>query len=175
MTGRKTRSRAAAATAALAGCALLAGCGIKPTGVVESGHAATLKSPGAKAAALYFVSKEGDRLVPVPFTFDGGYTIAPRALARLLLDGPIGPAQEAGLTTALPRLPAGQEDVLAVSEYAPGSGMTVRVPFAVGSLSELARSQLVCTVGVSAVPDTLSPVTLQGTDTALPAAECPRR
>ncbi|MFG2876496.1 GerMN domain-containing protein [Streptomyces sp. NPDC048337] len=176
MTGRKTRSRAAAATAALAGCALLlSGCGIKPTGVIESGHAATVKKPGGNAAVLYFVSKEGDRLVPVPFAIDGGYTIAPRALARLLLDGPVGPAREAGLTTALPRLPAGQEDTMAVTDYSPAAGITVRVPFAVGGLSELARNQLVCTVGVSAVPDTLSPVALRGTDTELPAAECPRR
>ncbi|MEU9148632.1 hypothetical protein [Streptomyces sp. NPDC048349] len=170
MTEWGTRSRAAAA---LAGCALLlTGCGIKTTGVVDSGHAATVKSPSGKAAVLYYVSKEGDRLVPVPFPVDGGYTIAPAALLRLLLDGPGGPAQEAGLTTALPRVPAGQGDALAVSGYAPDAGITVRVPFAVGGLSELARTQLVCTIGVSAVPDVLSPVTLQGTDTTLPSAEC---
>ncbi|MGW0752875.1 hypothetical protein [Streptomyces sp. NPDC002587] len=170
MTGRRTRSPA---TATLACCALLlAGCGIKTTGVIESGHPATVKSPGGKVAVVYFVSKEGDRLVPVPFKVDGSYTIAPRSLVRLLLDGPGGPAQEAGLTTALPRLSAAQLEVVGVSEYAPGEGITVRVPLAVGGLSDLARSQLVCTVGVSAVPDVLSPVTLQGIDTALPAADC---
>ncbi|MBT2481136.1 GerMN domain-containing protein [Streptomyces sp. ISL-94] len=173
MTARKTRSRAAAATA-LAGCTLLlAGCGIKTTGVIDSGHAATVKVPGAgKSTVLYFLSKEGDRLVPAPFTLFDGYTIAPLALVHLLLDGPGGRAGEAGLTTALPRLPAGKEDSVTVSEYSPSEGMTVRVPFAVGDLSELARSQLVCTVGVSAVPDTLSRVTLQGTDTTIPSAEC---
>ncbi|MCX4696099.1 hypothetical protein [Streptomyces sp. NBC_01408] len=176
MTGRKARSRAAAVTAALAGCALLlAGCGIKTTGVIESGHAATVKAPSGKGVVLYFVSKEGDRLVPVPFMFDGGYTIAPSALLRLLLDGPMGPAQEAGLTTALPRLPDGQAEGASVGEYTSDHGMTVRLPFAVGSLSELARSQLVCTVGVSVVPDVLSPVVLEGTDTALPAAQCRTR
>ncbi|MEU9300098.1 hypothetical protein [Streptomyces sp. NPDC048269] len=176
MTGRRTRSRGTAATAVLAGCALLlAGCGIKRTGVIDSGHPATVKSPGGKTVVLYYLSKEGDRLVPVPFTVEGGYTIAPGALVRLLLDGPMGPAQEGGLTTGLPRLPAGQADVVEVSAYSPGAGVRVRVPFAVGDLSALARSQLVCTVGVSAVPDTLSPVTLQGTDTALPSAECDSR
>ncbi|MGR4880916.1 hypothetical protein ACIPUC_16140 [Streptomyces sp. LARHCF249] len=174
MTRRKTGSRA---TAALVCCALLlAGCGIKRTGVIESGHAATVVVPGGKkGVVLYFVSKEGDRLVPIPFMSDE-YTIAPTALLRLLLDGPGGPAREAGLTTALPRLPAGQGAAgLDVSEYSSSRGMTVRVPFAVGELSELARSQLVCTIGVSAVPDVLSPVTLQGTDTALPSAECDTR
>lgn len=50
--------------------------------------------------------------------------------------------------------------------------MTVHVPFPVGDLSSLARKQLVCTVGVSAVRNTLSPVALQGTDTTLPYDEC---
>ncbi|MET9323062.1 hypothetical protein ABZX75_23110 [Streptomyces sp. NPDC003038] len=173
MTERKTRSRA---PAALAGCALLlAGCGIKPTGVIESGHASTVKSPSGKGVVLYFVSKEGDRLAPVPFMLPDGYTIAPRALVLLLLDGPSGLAGEAGLTTALPRPAAGQEERVAVSEYSASAGMTVHVPFAVGGLSELARSQLVCTIGVSAVPDTLSPVTLRGTDTTLASAECDSR
>ncbi|MFJ7592935.1 GerMN domain-containing protein [Streptomyces sp. NPDC097617] len=175
MTRRRTRYRAAAAaTAVLAGCALLlGGCGIKRTGVIESGHAANIKVPGAgKSTVLYFISKEGDRLVPAPFTLFDGYTIAPAALVRLLLDGPIGRAGEAGLTTALPRLPGGKSDAVTVSPYAQERGMTVRVPFAVGDLSPLARKQLVCTVGVSAVPDTLSPVVLQGTDTTLPSDEC---
>lgn len=50
--------------------------------------------------------------------------------------------------------------------------MTVRLPFAVGNLPAPARMQLVCTVGLSAVPDTVSPVTLQGTDTTLAPADC---
>ncbi|WP_392895334.1 GerMN domain-containing protein [Streptomyces sp. LN699] len=174
MTHRRTSSRAAAATAVLTGCALLlTGCGIKRTGVIESGHAATVKVSGSgKSTVLYFVSKEGDRLVPAPFTLFDGYTLAPPALVRLLLDGPMGRAGEAGLTTALPRLPAGEADAVTVSPYSQERGMTVRVPFPVADLSALARKQLVCTVGVSAVADTLSPVTLQGTDTVLPADEC---
>ncbi|MFJ6755566.1 MULTISPECIES: hypothetical protein [unclassified Streptomyces] len=176
MTGRKTRARASAATAALAGCALLlTGCGIKRTGVIDSGHAATVKVPGSKnAAVLYYVSKEGDRLVPVPFTIGADYTLAPVPLLRLLMNGPSGPAQEAGLTTELPRLPDGAEAMI-VSAPAPDTGLTVRLPFAVEPLSDLARDQLVCTVGVSARPDVISPVTLQGTDTTLPSAECGRR
>lgn len=178
MTGRKTRSRTTVAMAALAGCALLiAGCGIKRTGVIDSGHAATVKVPGGKnAAVLYFVSKEGDRLVPVPFAIAADYTLAPSPLVRLLLNGPSGPAQEAGLTTALPRLSDEQRDSVTVSEYTLDKGLTVHVPFAVANLSDLARNQLVCTVGVSAVPDTLAQVTLQGTDATLLSADCnPRR
>ncbi|MFG2988709.1 hypothetical protein ACGFZK_05285 [Streptomyces sp. NPDC048257] len=173
MTGRRTRSRALAATALACCSLLLAGCGIKTTGVIESGHAATVKVPGAgQSTVLYFLSKEGDRLVPAPFTLFDGYTVAPAALVRLLLDGPGGRAAEAGLTTALPRVPAGKGDQVTVTPYAQERGMTVHVPFPVGDLPELARNQLVCTVGVSAVADTLSPVILQGTDTTLPSAEC---
>lgn len=175
MTGRSARSRAAAATAALASCALLlTGCGIKTTGVIESGHAATVEVPNGKGAVLYFVSKEGDRLVPSPFMLEG-YTLAPGALARLLLDGPGVPAREAGLTTALPPLPAGKADSVVVSAYEPSEGVTVRVPFPVGDLPALARSQLVCTIGVSVVPDILTPVTLHGTDVVLAPAQCDSR
>lgn len=160
--------------AVLTGCALPpTGCGIKRTGVIESGHAAIVKVAGSgKSAVLNFVSKEGDRLVPASFTPFDGQTIAPAALVRLLLDGPMGRAGEAGLTAALPRQPAGKADAVTVSPYSQERGMTVQVPFPVGDLSAPARRQLVCTVGVSAVADTLSPVVLQRTDTVLPADEC---
>ncbi|MFF9979374.1 hypothetical protein [Streptomyces erythrochromogenes] len=178
MTGRKTRARAAAATAVLAGCALLlAGCGIKRTGVIESGHAAAANVPGGKkAAALYFISKEGDRLVPVPFPIGTDYTLAPTPLLRILLNGPNDSATAAGFTTALPKVSQDQSDAVTVSKNSPEKGVTASVPFAVGGLSDLARNQLVCTVGISAVPDTISRVTIKGTDTTLPAADCnPRR
>ncbi len=177
MTGRRTRtrtrSRAAAATAALVSCALLlTGCGIKRSGVIDSGHAATVKVvDGKNNTYLYFLSKEGDRLVPAPFSLLVD-DLNPVVLLRLLLEGPRGRAGEAGLTTGLPQLPAGQgSEKLAVSST-PHAGVTVRVPFAVGNLSALARMQLVCTMGISAAKDTLSPVTLQGSDTTLAPAEC---
>ncbi|AQT75226.1 hypothetical protein B1K54_29485 [Streptomyces sp. fd1-xmd] len=168
------------ATAALAGCALLlAGCGIKRTGVIESGHAATVKVPGSKnAATLYYVSKDGDRVVPVPFSIGTDYMLAPVPLLRILLDGPTGPASAAGLTTALPKVPVSDADSerVAVSTYSPEKGVTVGVPFPVAGLSDMARKQLVCTFGVSAVRDTVTPVAIRGTDTTLPAADCnPRR
>ncbi|APU42935.1 MULTISPECIES: GerMN domain-containing protein [unclassified Streptomyces] len=174
MTAQRAAARAAAATAVLTGCALLlAGCGIKRTGVVESGHAAGVKVPGGKTAAvLYFVSKDGDRLVPVPFSIGTDYTLAPTPLVRLLLNGPSGPAAAAGLTTALPQVPDAKTDAVTVSKYSQENGLTVTVPFAVAGLSQTARNQLVCTVGASAVPDTLSPVTIRGTDTTLPSADC---
>lgn len=176
MTGRKTTVGVAGRALLPLLLLLLTGCGIKTTGVIESGHAAAVKVPGGKTAAvLYFVSKDGSRLVPVPFAVSPEYTIAPDGLVGLLLSGPHGAAEAAGLTTALPKLSDGQTGQASVSAYSPARGLTVRVPFAVGSLSEMARKQLVCTVGLSVVPDTVSPVTLQGTDTALPSADCEPR
>ncbi|GAA2637750.1 MULTISPECIES: hypothetical protein [Streptomyces] len=171
MTRRRTRPRAAAA-AVLVGCALLlTGCGIKRTGVIDSGHAATVKVPGGNSTVLYFLSKEGDRLVPSPITGFEGHHINPVVLVSLLLNGPRGRAGEVGLTTGLPRITDRMDEELAVSPYS-HEGVTVRLPFAVGNLPAPARMQLVCTVGLSAVPDTVSPVTLQGTDTTLAPADC---
>ncbi|MER7825573.1 hypothetical protein ABTX85_23785 [Streptomyces sp. NPDC096097] len=172
MTRLVTGSRAAAAMAMLMGCALLlTGCGIKRTGVIDSGHAPTVKVPGGKSTVIYFLSKEGDRLVPTPISGFEGHNINPEVLLLLLLEGPHGRAGEVGLTTALPRLAAGKDDQLSVSSYS-HTGVTVGVPFAVGNLSAPARMQLVCTIGLSAVPDTDSPVTLKGPDTVLAPARC---
>ncbi|MFI8388729.1 GerMN domain-containing protein [Streptomyces sp. NPDC085540] len=172
MTGRRTRSRAAVATAALVSCALLlTGCGIKRSGVIDSGHAATVKVPGAKSTIVYFLSKDGDRLVPTPVTGFEGHDINPEVLLLMLLEGPRGRAAEVGLTTGLPQPTALKDGSLAVSPYS-HAGMTVRVPFAVAGLSELARMQIVCTIGISAVRDVISPITLMGTDTTLASADC---
>ncbi|WKD31699.1 hypothetical protein [Streptomyces xanthophaeus] len=176
MTGRRTRtrSRAAVATAALVSCALLlTGCGIKRSGVIDSGHSATVKvADGKNSIYLYFLSKEGDRLVPAPFSLMVDYKLNPVVLLRLLLEGPRGRAGEAGLTTGLPQLPVGQGSEKLEVSSASHAGVTVRVPFAVGDLSALARMQIVCTMGISAMKDTLTPVALQGSDTTLAPAEC---
>ncbi|MEU6310841.1 hypothetical protein [Streptomyces sp. NPDC047014] len=169
MTGRGIRS-----AAALAGCALLlTGCGIKTTGVIESGHAAKVQVPDGSGATLYYVSKDG-RLVPTPFGF-AGYTVSPAILVRLLMEGPRDAARQAGLTTELPPLPNERTDGFGATPYSPEQGIRVRLPIPVAGLSETARLQIVCTVAVSAVKDVVTQVTLQGTDTTLPAAECRTR
>ncbi|MFD9406926.1 GerMN domain-containing protein [Streptomyces sp. NPDC059989] len=164
--------RGGAAAATLAGCALLlAGCGIKPTGVIESGHAATVEVPGAGGPVLYFVSREGDRLVPAP-VFSDGYRMEAASLLQMLLAGPAGRAREAGLTTALPPPGDARQASVAFAEPADSELVTAQLPFKVGDLSELARGQLVCTLAFAGAPGTLNRVTLRGTDTALSPAEC---
>lgn len=109
MTGRRTRtrSRAAAATAALVSCALLlTGCGIKRTGVIDSGHSATVKvADGKKNTYVYFLSKEGDRLVPAPFSLLAGYDLNPVVLLRLLLEGPAAGPTRPGSPQVCPSCP----------------------------------------------------------------------
>ncbi|MEV6955980.1 hypothetical protein [Streptomyces sp. NPDC051183] len=164
----RTKALSAAAAAALAGMLLLVGCGIKPTGVIDSGDAATVQVPGATSGpVLYFVSAEGSRLAPYPLLAG----VDSSQLLTALLAGPTNTAREAGITTALPTPAELNPDQLAV-EYSPTDGVTARFPFAVSRLSELARRQVVCTLAFAVVPGTISPVTVTGTDTSLGPAQC---
>ncbi|MDK9494985.1 hypothetical protein QEZ40_004418 [Streptomyces katrae] len=163
----RTRALAASAAAVLGPALLLTGCGIKPTGVVESGAAAKVAvAAPARTSMAYFVTPEA-RLVPAPqpeHTRDG-----PRGSLTGLLAGPGAAELEAGLGTRLPAVdPAALEQI--------GVGFTARdrvearLPFPVADLDPIARRQLVC----SAL-STLAPafdVVLRGTDTALEAARC---
>lgn len=167
----RAKSLSAAAAAALAGVLLLSGCGIKPTGVIDSGDAANVQVPGAtNGGVLYFVSAEGDRLIPHPMPAG----LDTSQLLAALLAGPSGAARGAGITTALPPLGDKSPD-LATIMYSPTKGVTAKLPFEVGQLPELARRQVVCTLAFAIVPGTLSPVTVTGTDADLGPAECDLR
>ncbi|MEU9716571.1 hypothetical protein [Streptomyces sp. NPDC047976] len=163
-----SRTRTLAAAAALLGPALLlTGCGIKPTGVVESGAAAKVAvAAPARTSMAYFVTPEG-RLVPVPqpeHTRDG-----PRGSLTGLLAGPGATELEAGLGTRLPPVEPRQLDETGVG-FTARDRVEARLPFPVADLDPIARRQLVC----SAL-STLAPafdVVLRGTDTALEAARC---
>ncbi|MFJ6792784.1 hypothetical protein [Streptomyces sp. NPDC091268] len=164
----RARTASAAAAAALAGGLLLSGCGIKPTGVVDSGDAALVTVPDVSGSpVLYFVSPDGDRLLPYPTGSIGDTS----HLLVALLAGPNPAARASGMTTALPTLDGINPDT-AVIEYSPTDGVTARLPFAVGRLSELGRRQVVCTLASAVVPGSLSQVTLAGTDTTLGPARC---
>ncbi len=163
-----TRIRTAAAAAALPVAAglLLTGCGIKPTGVVESGAPAKVRmnAPGTRPL-VYFVGPE-DRLLPTPVTYDSDGVKA--AVIRVLV-GPNEQEKAAGLRTELPR--TSLEQAAAVLILSPGDDLVeVRLPIRVGDLSQQARRQLVCTV-LSTSPSRYEAV-LRGPDTALEPALC---
>lgn len=147
-----TRLRtAAAAVAALAGpLLLLSGCGIKPTGVVESGAAANVvvNSPD-RAGVVYFVTPD-DKLVPSPQV--DAAPASPVGTVLRLLQGPGPQERAAGLGT---RLPGWEKAPGAVSvAFSSPESVEVRVPFQVQDLPELAMRQLVCTVASVAGSET---------------------
>ncbi|UQX03758.1 hypothetical protein [Streptomyces sp. RerS4] len=178
----------AALIAAPALLTLLTACGIKPTGVVESGAAARVAVAAPRGAPMaYFVDPDG-RLVPTPVlpaspapapsasapapsasaSVSAPPTPATRGVLHLLL-GP-GPAQShAGLGTRLPELEAGDLGGVDVSRVG-SDRIQVRLPFDVAPLDPLARSQLLCTALSSL--DARYEAVLRGTDTDLDAARC---
>ncbi|MCB5179474.1 hypothetical protein [Streptomyces antimicrobicus] len=158
---------------ALGGALLTAGCGIKPTGVIESGQPAEVSVAMASyATQVYFLSPTGG-LVPVP---ESGYPpAAPSDVLRRLLRGPRESERAAGLRTEVPALPDSKESGPSWRVEQNGDGeMTVRLPFPVRPLSAGAQRQLVCTAaGTAGAAPTTVEVTLFGPDGGLPAAHCP--
>lgn len=102
----------ASLSAVLAGL-VLAGCGVRPTGVVDAGEAAGGLTKGLR---IYFVSETG-RLEGVTRS----RTIrAPADVIKLLMSGPSKAEQQAGLTTLVE---GGAFDVTGKGDH-----LTVRVP-----------------------------------------------
>ncbi|MFD3546027.1 hypothetical protein ACFWUW_10480 [Streptomyces sp. NPDC058655] len=165
------RLRNATATALLGATLLLpTGCGIKPTGVIESGAPATvvINSPD-RAGVVYFVTPD-DRLVPSP-QVDSPPSSAVGTVLRLL-DGPGPQERAAGLGTRLPGLEGRPDRTVAVS-IEPRGTVEVTLPFPVGDLPELAMRQLACTV--ASVTGSGTPavrVTLRGEDAVVAGASC---
>lgn len=166
-----TRLRTTAAPAALLSALLLAGCGIEPTGPVDSGTAATVVVPGPEnASVLYFAGPDG-RLVPSPQR-DVGQLAPLQALTRLL-DGPGDRERAAGLTTEVPSTHGRRLDSSVIS-FPQRDVMQVRLPFPAEDLTPTARRQLVCSLASTGGPSDRLKVALKGTDAALDldAAEC---
>lgn len=165
-----SRVRLVATATALLSPMLLAGCGIKPTGVIDSGTAATVVVPAPGAASLvYFVSPEG-RLVPFPLK-DTPPMPAYQVVNRLL-EGPGPEERAAGLSTQLPSISGKRLDP-AVVEYSERQTLSVRLPFHVGDLTPTAHRQLVCSIASTASPRERLMVAVQGTDgSSLDPAGC---
>ncbi|MEV5980787.1 hypothetical protein [Streptomyces sp. NPDC052114] len=121
----------------------LAACGVRPTGVVDAGEAASGLTKGLR---IYFVSEAG-RLEGVSRTVE---ISEPAAVIKLLMSGPTEAEQRAGLTT---RVESGRFDVTGG-----GGRLSVRVPDMALDPSSLSdrnfTGQLVCSLArASAVLD----------------------
>ncbi|GAA0313582.1 hypothetical protein GCM10010302_60780 [Streptomyces polychromogenes] len=157
--------RPAVAAALLAPLLAATACGIKPTGVVESGAAARVAVARAGGSMAYFVTPDG-RLAPAPqpeYTQGG-----PRGSVVGLLRGPGSAEREAGLGTRVPVI--GEEAAEGGVAVVVTDRLEVRLPFPVAGLDPLGRRQLVCSA-LSTV-DPRYEVALRGTDTTLPPARC---
>ncbi|WP_051696047.1 hypothetical protein [Streptomyces sp. NRRL S-244] len=163
-----TRTRAAAAAVALLlGGLLLTGCGIKPTGVIESGAAAKVVVPGpGTKGTVYLVASDG-RLFPVPDREQP--SVSEASLLIRLLVGPTEAQRAAGLETRLPVLDIKKQGASAGTTMISADTIGVGVPFKVATLSETARQQLVCTV---ASTDPRYQVVLLGPDADIGPARC---
>jgi len=146
---KRVRRRVAPWPVLAATAVALASCGVPPTGVIQAGGPATVRSP---SITLYFLVN--DRLVGVARQAPG--TDVGTAVSALF-DGPT-PAEDAnGLVTELPRLPS--RPLVQATDAA----LTLRFPEGVAPLSDLALRQLVCTASSArrqepADPRTAEPV-----------------
>ncbi|GAB2612076.1 hypothetical protein GCM10027168_51080 [Streptomyces capparidis] len=134
--GGRGRVRRVGAVLAALGAAVLAGCEIPPTGVVDAGEPAT----GIQAPVWVYFVLNGEL---VPAHRGSGSPPGPEAVLRMLLEGPGGDEFDTGLTTELP--PELLADGWFPRVSATGNRVQVLTPLA-GKLSEAAVGQLVCTL-----------------------------
>jgi hypothetical protein len=126
-----------AATCALSAALLavvLAGCGVRPSGVITGGPAPTGAVDGTR---IYLISDGEPTLV-----LRGPKPAGPDAVLRMLAAGPTAQERAQGFTTEVP-----SELAAKVSDEAEGTVVVVGTD--VNALSVLAVVQIVCTVQAS--------------------------
>ncbi|WP_371547779.1 hypothetical protein OG266_21030 [Streptomyces sp. NBC_00554] len=186
---RRVSAVALAVAAAVPLVALLGGCGIQETDVIEAGGPASFQaffdreyemllffrspdgglspvirstgSPAGSSAEFFGYELPGSEETPEPVT--------PDQVVLALLDGPSEEDRAAGLGTALPAArPGGTVEV----EPAPGGRVTTRLPFPLKGLNSTALRQLTCTIAYSQDPDGQVVVELTGQDGTSRSGTC---
>ncbi|MFG3493960.1 hypothetical protein [Streptomyces sp. NPDC047928] len=169
---------------------LLAGCGVRETGVIGAGGPATVDVfPGRDARMLlFFVSPEGEPLPvarpfeaqPPPVQSSGNGTTDTRPTGpgvaktvAALLAGPSNDERSAGVTTELPTIGRDRSGT-PVSVRQGRDRVDVTVGLAVGELSPAAVRQLVCTIAYAADINGAVEVAVSGAGATLPAVRCDR-
>ncbi|MFJ7204997.1 hypothetical protein ACIQWR_15825 [Streptomyces sp. NPDC098789] len=168
---RRSRVRGAPSVALLlVGAVALAGCGIEPTAVVESGRAANVPVAAPQSAdVLYFVAPDG-RLAPSVLRDP---RMSTGALLSRLLSGPGTQERGSGLSSELPARTDKMVGPVRV-EYRSAKQVTVRLPYFLDAeLSDTAKDQLVCTAAVSLDASAKSEVVLVTEDGPMSPLRCP--
>ncbi|MFE0172431.1 hypothetical protein ACFWZ2_08950 [Streptomyces sp. NPDC059002] len=135
--GRFVRKGVGVAAGVVALGVLVAGCGVRPSGVVDAGEPASGLTKGLR---IYFVSETG-RLEGVSRSAEG--VREPAGVIKLLLAGPTEAEQRAGLTSLVHG--GGSYDVTGE-----GRRLTVRIPDMILNPSSVSdrnlTGQLVCSL-----------------------------
>lgn len=163
--------RAGIVLALLALFGSLAGCGIRPTGVLTGGQAPIGVGSGP---TLYFLVN--GKLAPVPRAI--GHLGTPTGALELLFGGPLDSERQQGVTTALPPIASFAEVTVALHEasFDDYPSLDVYLPIDVLSLNSDAVMQVICTaIGVKGQAGAnragLAAV-LKGTTGALKSTRC---
>lgn len=185
------RRRAAAFVAVPAAVALLGGCGIQETDVIEAGGPASFQAflDRDYDMLLFFRSPDGGLSTVIRTTGpsadfgagsiesgSGGQNSADPAgpvptekVVSALLAGPREEDRAAGLTTALP--PLGRGGTVKV-EPASNGRVTTHLPLALQTLDDTALRQLTCTIAYSQDADGQIVVELRGQDGTSRSGTC---
>ncbi|WHM35751.1 hypothetical protein [Streptomyces sp. BPTC-684] len=160
------RSRAGAIALLLPAVLAPAGCGVRPSGVVEVGDPAivqTVPDSALGGAAVYLKGPDG----VLPVIRATGEKATPGAAIMRLLDGPTDADRAAGLTSDVPNYYGG----VAINV----EDTTVRVTLTrpVRDFSAVARQQLACTAAHATADSGAVTVVLRGSDTTLAPEHCP--
>jgi hypothetical protein len=146
---------------------LLAGCGVRPSGVVTG---RTAPDGPVWGVGLYLVWH--GKLAPV--VRPTNQHLSPEQVLGLLAAGPDGYERAQGLASEVPA------DLVPTAPLAPKAdqiGLTVTMSGAVTTLSATAADQIVCTAtSAAAIPGlgrTPTPITISGPDGSRPPQTCP--
>ncbi|MCF1593346.1 hypothetical protein [Streptomyces muensis] len=174
---RRARGRrgAAAFVAVPAAVALLGGCGIQETDVIEAGGPASFQAflDRDYDMLLFFRSPDGGLSTVIRTTgspsADTAGPVPTEKVVSALLAGPREEDRAAGLTTALPTL--GRGDTVKVEPAANGR-VTTHLPIALKPLDDTALRQLTCTIAYSQDADGQIVVELRGQDGTSRSGTC---
>ncbi|MEV6985629.1 hypothetical protein AB0M95_30830 [Sphaerisporangium sp. NPDC051017] len=149
--------------AGLVSLVAVAGCGVRPSGVVPAGDPPSGAVAPTMTITLYLV-KNG-RLSAV--TRPGGRPLFPADTLALLAAGPSAREKAHGFTTDVPP-EAGPFSVTAE----PAGHLVVTLSTPAGDLSTLAVEQIVCTAAAT-VPESLAQITVVGAGQSVSPRNCP--
>lgn len=140
----------------------LAGCGVRPSGVITGGQPPSGAVEPTPAITLYLVNNGRLGAVTRP-----GPPLSQAETLTLLAAGPTAREQAHGFTTDVPP-EAGPFSVTA----APGGHMVVTLSIPASQLSALAVEQIVCTAAATA-PESQTQVTVVGAGQGVGPRNCP--